>query len=1740
MKNLIHSNSKSQPHAGVHHPRRGGAVIIMVVALTTTLVIVGLFAFSFSNQEKEIAENFASLKPIETDPDPIFDWGLGQLIVSTPADAENSALFSRRIPPGGGNPGAPVSRYSLLANKIGLIDANGRAVFDVAPGNGAGLRVNWNPGTAQFQIDYDGDGNLDALNRDQDTDSNPPPRTNDFIINLSRAGSYRFADPGDNPNGLDPITLGMLPLAQEWRPDAGYNYPDLNSLFLAVDETRLDSSNGSQRIVKPSFMPLAMNLEWVTANAGKNLSQLYFDNETGNQVLRPHREHMVDADPSPANFDPLPRFIQRVGGTLAQSGDRNRLIEPFDNFDAPIPREFGRWNTMTDNYQFDVDNDGDGVLDSIWMDLDHPIINLPNGRQVMPLFAFKVIDGDGLLNLNTHGNAALMRFLGDYRNQLQDQGIGANSYTPDPLDVVHKQGASNDAAPYDINTWVSQSNLGVSPSEVNVGVALYADPGTNAVPNQNFIEPGNARNRALSQHRYFYGNANLNFTRLQMANTELFFLLSGRPQYSSPGTLAGPPPNGLSASSGALIAGRYGETLRLFQAAFNRNGPYPQAGVTSQDDDFDSNRRITATPSQVDQIDFSNVMGGAGYLDELFQGRVTIPPISHPIDYSGLGQFVIDDGAGNGAVRDRNGVTNNDMNNPTYWPQYPVTDLGGFGVDAAINPTPNGNFNFVTFWNSQFGGYQNAGMPNAGFPGYALQRSPVSMTQRFHLDQLRDEPDEMVLNQAYPSSADSPFPASEIAALHLSDTDRVNSQFPSRVLDLAPFNFKENRRAAEIRSQFTTESWDRLETSLPRTFDARGDREFSNGNRFPPAYANASRHEGTNVPPSPGDAPVNNANDPFRPVLRRLLATQSTFAGHRNIDADRFLPQHKLNINRLLVNFDRDGNPIYRNLTPHAQFTEADDGVVTVPMMVHDNPTYVSNFYDTSQSPVVLTELDPAPTGAPGLNTVNESTAAGRQAQEWWARYDRQRLARDIFMLLYTVGTPENVDPTLGNANYQPLDMFNDLNSNNIHDRIEEMAQFAVNYVDALDRDDVITRFEYDPDPSDGWQIMNNVIDTDGDGTPDSPAFANGIEEQTLTISEALWIFTDPMLDPNDSSTTPYDDTEETQFLFIELRNASAYEVFFNTGDWRIVREEIGTNVVERSVEIREDATGALPILSVPSGENFIIGCQDGSVETGGIVRPSDFYIDHTNSTEMELVVPSDNAGTPQTIPDATALPPTTPLACDLDLAWQDHVNAYTQNWMRGANAGTRTLVGVDTPPDAVTEFELVLQRRRSLGVFGVGSPAASDWIEVDRIVVEYDDKFGNVGTQADALTAIQGDGLRSKERTQPLSRDEALYPSGMMIKHSIDYGAEKHNGNERWTSTLGAGNFEFSLWQPHFDRDFTSVYDLLSIPRFAPERTTEMIGLPQNDAPTSPSRPSSARPGVGVAKNSMTPETTAGYLFLNPDIPLHGDPSMPITGMQNRWYRLFEFIEVPTRSEQTVKDDLDLIRRTPGKINLNTIRHPHVLAALIDDEYHHDPLSQTPLAGQTQGLLRPTLDRIDGTNRDWYERLQAERDGPPPAGRPISLPGHPSARPFRPLSYVDPFVAGESLQHTIMRRMLNSSDSSVRQLGLFEARTRADTTNNEIDYDTRHRILKKISNNTTVRSNIFAIWLTVGFFESHEVAPGAVQIGARAEDVRPVRMFCVVDMSKIEEAYNDPDPTDGVAGSFDFRKFIIHRQLLP
>lgn len=134
---------------------------------------------------------------------------------------------------------------------------------------------------------------------------------------------------------------------------------------------------------------------------------------------------------------PIPSFhradLVTYWGTKAQWSDinfrRKVILRPLTdlhpNFNGSNPYFDPAWDGIYghgaygNNTCWDVDNDGDGIPDSIWLDLGLPVRSTPDGRRYKPLVAFLCLDLDGRLNLNVHGHMyqASSAYTTQYRGQ---------------------------------------------------------------------------------------------------------------------------------------------------------------------------------------------------------------------------------------------------------------------------------------------------------------------------------------------------------------------------------------------------------------------------------------------------------------------------------------------------------------------------------------------------------------------------------------------------------------------------------------------------------------------------------------------------------------------------------------------------------------------------------------------------------------------------------------------------------------------------------------------------------------------------------------------------------------------------------------------------------------------------------------------------------------------------------------------------------------------------------------------------------------------------------------------------------------------------------------------------------------------------------------------------------------------------------------------------------------------------
>jgi hypothetical protein len=207
------------------------------------------------------------------------------------------------------------------------------------------------------------------------------------------------------------------------------------------------------------------------------------------------------------------------------------------------------------------------------------------------------------------------------------------------------------------------------------------------------------------------------------------------------------------------------------------------------------------------------------------------------------------------------------------------------------------------------------------------------------------------------------------------------------------------------------------------------------------------------------------------------------------------------------------------------------------------------------------------------------------------------------------------------------------------------------------------------------------------------------------------------------------------------------------------------------------------------------------------------------------------------------------------------------------------------------------------------------------------------------------------------------------------------------------------------------------------------------------------------------------------------------------RIYRVLEFLETQDRAAGTATGG-----RIPGKINLNTVWDPETLRAICDPQ-------------PSNYFTAADVDAI-------YQRMLFLRT-------PGSTPG-PNDRPFLSLatgysrkdSAADPDPQYPDRDRGINDTLLRSANPKADALaGGGQSTPRLFEVAGAHPY-LRDELLTKLFNNVTTRSSVFAVWVTVGFFEVTDETARPVKLGpeigwSQGRAVRH-RMFAIVDRSTL------------------------------
>jgi hypothetical protein len=209
------------------------------------------------------------------------------------------------------------------------------------------------------------------------------------------------------------------------------------------------------------------------------------------------------------------------------------------------------------------------------------------------------------------------------------------------------------------------------------------------------------------------------------------------------------------------------------------------------------------------------------------------------------------------------------------------------------------------------------------------------------------------------------------------------------------------------------------------------------------------------------------------------------------------------------------------------------------------------------------------------------------------------------------------------------------------------------------------------------------------------------------------------------------------------------------------------------------------------------------------------------------------------------------------------------------------------------------------------------------------------------------------------------------------------------------------------------------------------------------------------------------------------------------RIYRLFEFLEADFRMQ-----GVTVSGRVPGKVNINTVWDLETLQALTDVQTNN-------YFAQCNNYFQQN----DVTTL--FQQMLAQRS-------PGTIPG-PTDRPFRgyAVAYApanDPqYPQGSGIQDTLFAA--DTSAGAPPGKRLFEFNAPAYLNGNPYMIS---EIMNKMFHRLTTRSNVFALWLTVGFFEvlddSNPATPPKLGSELGRSENRHVRhrMFAILDRTSL------------------------------
>jgi hypothetical protein len=764
----------------------------------------------------------------------------------------------------------------------------------------------------------------------------------------------------------------------------------------------------------------------------------------------------------------------------------------------------------------------------------------------------------------------------------------------------------------------------------------------------------------------------------------------------------------------------------------------------------------------------------------------------------------------------------------------------------------------------------------------------------------------------------------------------------------------------------------------------------------------------------------------------------------------------------------------------------------------------------------------------------------------------KQLFAAQLYLLMMVVA---NVDPS-------------------IPEEVERVAQWAVNVVDFSDSDSVMTRFQYDRNPFNGWPL----------GANPELSVLWGVERPELLITEVL-AFHDSRVEL-DAQGNPQQDYRPRGSFFVELYNPWAtphYESEINrfpdlgTGVdggvqlnaapsgspvWRlevdILREEGGVEsippdqrlvyftrppapLVSQAADPRMVYFSDIPMGPITPGRYGVVGSAGWVGDPDDPNNSFDIDIDGDNFPDYVTTLGmKDTDVSPGAVdymgarkfqfsmlpyPFVSGASPV-PFLTQVDLRTNfPHrpVGAVINRFFRNLGTVEWRSLNISEPLDGYLQNEtteaVVLsdpQERRYASApqipFDPEELVIAAAVKLQRLAnpfIPFNATFNPYitvdSTEADPFTMSNSDpGIRWFQGT-----DNNADSPDMTTRERT--GSLWANNDTSWQIPTTPG----PVVPPGFI--FTGRLDetvgFLNS-GFGPFNAAPILGpeAPQNDPAFYVGAPQGPfpwltwhnRPFVNQYELLQVPATDAENLLLAFQTPLEFDSgagparphllefAMPTAGPPRRYHNILEYTHVRSRflgTEVYGAGGQRVIRyREPGRVNINTIPNESIWESLWNGR-------EIPNAGPIANSWIPRFTEVV------------------------------AQRPYRTAN-----LASVASDNRLLRDF--ASNASPFTTGVPFPHNNYPHYNGELHSYHRYAALNRLGNLITTRSNVFAVWVTVGYFEVDPVSGNVVQeLGLDTGDVERHRGFYVIDRS-IPVGY-EPGANHNVDRAIVLRRFI-------